>query len=78
MNQRRTPGHIERNEVATFRLKGKTRRGMMQQYGQPDRRDGNQDIWNVANTSDGIRAPGRFIVTYDGYGKAVSARTFGY
>lgn len=50
----------------------------MRKYGQPMRRENGSDTWEVANTSDGIRAAGRFTVLYDGNGKAVSAYTENY
>ncbi len=76
--KRRTPGQMTREEVAKFKMAGMDRQSMMTTYGLSAQVDGNQEIWEVAGTSDGIRAPGRFVVTYGNDGKVRGAYTFGY
>jgi len=73
---RRTPGYMDKNEVATFTLKNQSKQSLRKRYGQPMETDGNQDIWDIARTSDGIMAPGRMVVTYDADNRAISAYDF--
>lgn len=70
---RRSPGEIDRDvvpKITSEGVRGMTKGQIQGKYGLANRDDGSTLIWNIGRTSDGIIAPQKFYVDFDGQGKA--------
>lgn len=69
------PGMVSLTRQQSFKP-GMSRSELIQQWGQPAKSDRSTLIYNIANTSDGIIAPSRFVINLND-GKAAHGYVFG-
>lgn len=70
-----SPGVISLQRQQGFKS-GISRRDLVRQWGQPAKSDSSTLVWEIANTSDGIIAPSRFVVNLNN-DKAANGYVFG-
>jgi hypothetical protein len=74
-----TPGVDKKlvNDLLQYYDPKQPRQALHNLLGNPSYSEPGRDVWEVADTSDGVMAPTRFIVNYDADGNSVSWYKFG-